>query len=60
MEDRIQTLQALSGLTVTVRPEKGQNVYEFWQGGQVVKAYWTYPKAKAFAEGIEFARKSRT
>jgi hypothetical protein len=54
MQDRINTLQKLCGLEVTVRKEKGENVFEFKHNGQTVKTIFTYDKAKLFAEGIQY------
>jgi hypothetical protein len=57
LQDRVETLQSLSGLRVTVREEKGQNVFEFFHGKESVKTCFTYDKAKLFAEGIEFVHR---
>ncbi len=56
MQDRINTLERLSGLTVTHRKEKSQSVYEFKRGNRTIKTCFTYDKAKMFAEGIDYAR----
>lgn len=53
---QINTLQDTSGLLVTVRKEKGQNVFEFFNLGRCVKTTFNYKKAKAFAEGVRFGR----
>jgi len=54
--DRIKTLQDISGLDVGHHIDKGQSVYEFKYNGKVVKTCFTYPKAKLFAQGIQFGR----
>jgi hypothetical protein len=56
MEDRIATLEFISGLKVTCRIEKGQHVFEFWFRAASVKTCFIYPKAKLFAEGVEFGK----
>jgi hypothetical protein len=53
---QINTLQDLSGLTVLTRKERGYNVYEFFNLGRSVKTTFSYPKARAFAEGVRFGR----
>lgn len=58
-EDRKKTLESLSGMEVRLRDEKNQTVYEFRRLGikkDVVTAFFSYPKAKAFAEGVNFGR----
>jgi hypothetical protein len=54
--DRITHLTGLSGLRVTVRKERGHNVFEFLRGGECVKTCFTYAKARLFAEGIQWGR----
>lgn len=56
LQDRIKTLEAISGLTVVARVEKGQNVFEFYDNGVTVKTAFTYNKAKLYAEGVQFGR----
>lgn len=56
LRDRQKTLEQLSGFLVAIRQEKGQHVFEFRQDGRSVKTYFTYPKAKAFAEGVRLGR----
>lgn len=55
MQDRIDTLQKLCGLEVTIRKEKNENVFEFMANGECIKTIFTYDKAKLFAEGIQYA-----
>lgn len=56
MQDRIDTLTQLSGLKIIHRHEKGESVYEFHNEGRIIKAAFTYDKAKLFAEGIQFGK----
>ncbi len=58
MEDRIQTLERISGLQVSHRTEKGQNVFTFGVGtrNKPAKTVFTYRKARIFAEGVALGR----
>jgi hypothetical protein len=56
MQDRVDTLEKISGLEVRCRKEKAQNVFEFYSNNKCVKACFTYDKAKLFAEGICFGK----
>jgi len=47
------TLQAICGLVVKLRKEKGQNVFDFYHNDINIKTCFTYPKAKLFAEGVK-------
>lgn len=59
LEDRVKTLKDLSGLVVECRKEKGKTVFEFYTVNKVsVKTCFTYPKAKLFAEGVAYGRRS--
>ncbi len=62
MNDRIKTLEQISGLRVTYRKEIGKSgtVFEFHETDQIIKTIFTYPKAKLFAQGIEYGRKERS
>jgi hypothetical protein len=55
LQDRVKTLEALSGLRVTVRLEKSDQVFDFFFGSKTVKTVYTYKKAKLFAEGMRMA-----
>lgn len=60
LNDRIRTLEDISGMTVLIRKEKGDNVFMFFFGerpSESIKDVFTYPKAKLFADGIELGRK---
>lgn len=54
LPDRREHLEAISGLCVRVRKEKGQNVFEFYSGAKQVFAAFTYKKAKCFALGVAY------
>jgi hypothetical protein len=57
LPDRRKHLEDISGLRVTVRKEKGQNVFEFYRHTTPVYAAFTYPKAKAFALGVCYGQR---
>ena len=50
----VDNLKKISGLDIAHHFEKGENVFEFFNGGHCVKTCFTYAKAKLFAEGIQF------
>lgn len=52
LPDRRENLERISGLTVKIRREKGQNVFEFFRRDRSVHTAFTYKKAKAFALGV--------
>ena len=54
LPDRVQHLKSLSGLHVTARREKNQNIFEFYRGKQMVFSTFTYHKAKCFALGVAY------
>lgn len=61
MHNREKHLSLLSGMTVKreniIKDGSEHTVYRFYKpNGDTAKEYFTYPKAKAFAEGINFAR----
>jgi hypothetical protein len=56
LQDRIKTLEDISGLVVVARIEKSQNVFDFFDNGVTVKTVFTYNKAKLFAEGVQYGR----
>lgn len=61
MHNREKHLSLLSGMTVKrevlIKDGSEHTVYKFYKSnGDTAKEYFTYPKAKAFAEGINFAR----
>lgn len=60
LPDRRKNLENISGLQVRVRKEKGQSVYEFYNGKTPVFAAFTYPKAKNFAIGVAYGSRSKT
>lgn len=49
-------LEGICGLEVIERyhPTKNERIFEFFYAGQMIKSCFTYPKAKLFAEGIQF------
>jgi hypothetical protein len=55
-ELRSKHLEMLSGLTVTHTYQKNQNHFEFRYMDRIVIAFFTYPKALAFAKGVKFGR----
>jgi len=59
MQDRIKTLEQISGLKVTHRRDKNEDCFEFYYQGQVVKGCYTYPKARCYAEGVKLGREMR-
>lgn len=56
MEDRLKFLSQLSGLTVDLRVDSKGKCYVFRRGNYDVAAYYTYKKARAFADGVNYAR----
>jgi len=56
VSERSDYLSNISGLRVTSRLEKGENLYEFYNGERCVKTCFTYPKAKLFAEGVQYSK----
>ena len=56
--ERDKYLSSLSGLNVVIRKEKNRNFYAFVCGDHDVTGFWTYPKAKAFAEGVDYGRRT--
>ena len=61
MCNREKHLSLLSGMTVKkevlLKDGSQHNLYRFHKpNGEIVKEFFTYPKAKAFAEGINFSR----
>lgn len=64
MHNREKHLSLLSGMTVKreniIKDGSEHTVYRFYKpNGDTAKEYFTYPKAKAFAEGINFARSQK-
>ena len=62
MKDRINTLQQISKLPVSIYTESGthgmdHNYFVFGETNKPVKTVCTYPKAKLFAEGVALGRK---
>jgi hypothetical protein len=56
LPDRIKHLEELSGFTVRYYKQDGTNYFVFVNAGVDVKTYCTYPKAKAFAQGVAIGR----
>jgi hypothetical protein len=64
MHNREKHLSLLSGMTVKrevlIKDGSEHTVYTFYKSnGDTAKQFFTYPKAKAFAEGINFARSEK-
>jgi len=59
METQCEYLSFISGLTVKMRREKNENVFDFYLPSEQVqvKTVFTYKKAKVFAEGVSVGRK---
>jgi hypothetical protein len=60
MQDRIDTLEAITGLPVTCHYARRGSVHYFVFGheSRPIKTVWTYRKAKVFAEGFAAGRSS--
>lgn len=50
----IEYLQDLCGLEVICYHSKGTNCYVFRKNNRDIAAFYTYPKAKAFAKGVQY------
>jgi hypothetical protein len=64
MHNREKHLSLLSGMIVKrevlIKDGSEHTVYTFYKSnGDTAKQFFTYPKAKAFAEGINFARSEK-
>lgn len=57
LPDRKKTLEDLCGLQITIRKEKGQNVFDFFYEKTPVITVFSYKKAKCFALGVKLGRK---
>lgn len=56
MQDRIDTLKAITGLPVSHYTERGVNYFVFGHEYNPIKTVCTYRKAKVFAEGFAAGR----
>lgn len=58
MQDRVDTLEAITGLPVTCHSARRGAVHYFVFGHESspIKTVWTYRKAKVFAEGFAAGR----
>lgn len=61
MISHLRTLQRISGLAVTHYRERGQSVYQFFaledfNHSKAIKTCFTFPKAKLFAQGVEYGK----
>jgi hypothetical protein len=57
VEQRLTTtLNSKSGLRVEHQCRHGYNVFIFFHNDSVVKEFWEYKKALAFAEGVALGR----
>lgn len=56
MQDRIDTLERISGLEVHHHNTTGVNYFMFKVGKRVTKTVCTYRKARIFAEGVATGR----
>lgn len=56
MADRLLTLRKISGLEVSFYEKNGVKHFVFGPPSKNVASFCTYPKAKAFAEGVAIGR----
>ena len=56
MQDRIDTLERISGLVVKFYNRDGVNYFTFGGSKHALKTVCTYRKAKVFAEGVAIGR----
>ena len=56
MQDRIDTLERISGLEVRHHNTMGVNYFMFKESKRVTKTVCTYRKARIFAEGVAIGR----
>jgi hypothetical protein len=57
MQDRVDTLERISGLEVRFYRRLGTNYFVFGGSKHAIKSVCTYRKAKVFAEGVALGRR---